>query len=257
MPASILPLHKVSVPKPSLVHGNFNSNNSSNPRLKKRKSLIRCNQRRTKQDYYQLLGVSVDSNVQEIKEAYRKLQKKHHPDIAGQEGNEYASMLNEAYRVLTRENFRRDYDDSGRVRVRRKDSVSDLGYSSWEGPKRPQALFVDENACIGCTECVHHASNTFMMDDVTGCARVKVQYGDDEQKIEVSVDSCPVNCIHWVDSEELPVLEFLIQPQPKEGHGLFGGGWERPANVFMAAKTFSKQLKQEATSNFTDRKSVV
>lgn len=27
--------------------------------------------------------------------------------------------------------------------------ITDLGYSSWKGPLRPQALFVDENACIG------------------------------------------------------------------------------------------------------------
>ena len=64
--------------------------------------------------------------------------------------------------------------------------------------------------------------------------------------MQVSVDSCPVNCIHWVDREELAVLEFLIQPQPKEGYGVFGGGWERPANVFMAAKAFNKQLKRQA-----------
>lgn len=37
-----------------------------------------------KEDYYKLLGISVDATSQEIKEAYRKLQKKHHPDIAGQ-----------------------------------------------------------------------------------------------------------------------------------------------------------------------------
>ncbi|KAG6725500.1 hypothetical protein I3842_02G035000 [Carya illinoinensis] len=84
------------------------------------------------------------------------------------------------------------------------------------------------------------------MNEALGCARVKVQYGDDDQNIEVSVDSCPVNYIHWVDREELAVLEFLIQPQPKEGYGVFGGGWERPANVFMAANSFSKQLKQQA-----------
>ena len=49
-----------------------------------------------------------------------------------------------------------------------------------------------------------------------------------------------------MDREELAILEFLIQPQPKEGYGVFGGGWERPANVFMAAKAFNKQLKQQA-----------
>ncbi|GKV07764.1 hypothetical protein SLEP1_g19488 [Rubroshorea leprosula] len=264
MLASMFPLYKVSVPKSCPFDGHFNSKKSSNPRLKHRTTLIRCCQqrvgerertrRRMKENYYELLGVSVDSNPQEIKEAYRKLQKKHHPDIAGQEGHEYTLLLNEAYGVLIREDLRRDYDASiGQVRFRRNVSASGLGYSSWRGPLRTQALFVDGNACIGCRECIHHASNTFVMDEATACARVKVQYGDDDQKIEVSVDSCPVNCIHWVDSEELPVLEFLIQPQPKEGHGVFGGGWERPTNVFMAAKAFAKQLKQEPASDFNQR----
>lgn len=61
----------------------------------------------------------------------------------------------------------------------------------------------------------------------------------------MSVESCPVNCIHWVDSEELGVLEYLIQPQPKMGYGIYGQGWERPANVFMAAKSFNKELMQQ------------
>lgn len=33
---------------------------------------------------------------------------------------------------------------------------------------------------------MHHASKTFVMDEELGCARVRVQYGDDEQKLEVS-----------------------------------------------------------------------
>ncbi|KAL6314007.1 hypothetical protein AAG906_011740 [Vitis piasezkii] len=242
-------LHHFSLPNSS----QFDIPNNLTTRWRHKFTSVRCSSRsdgqsaRTRKSYYELLGVSVDSNPQEIKEAYRKLQKKYHPDVAGQKGHEYSLMLNEAYRVLAREDLRREYDASiGKMRVGFGGIFSGMGYSSWKGPLRPQALFVDENKCIGCRECVHHAGNTFVMDDALGCARVKVQYGDDDKKIEVSVDSCPVNCIHWVDREELAILEFLIQPQPKEGYGVFGGGWERPANVFMAAKAFNKQLKQQA-----------
>ncbi|KAF8378256.1 hypothetical protein HHK36_029595 [Tetracentron sinense] len=243
------------------IHGSLrlrnmrNSSDSfSNSIWRQKSTVVRCCNRRGErartEDYYELLGVSADSSPREIKDAYRKLQKKYHPDIAGQRGHEYTIMLNEAYQVLVREDLRREYDASiGKVRGEFGRDFSGLAYSSWKGPLRSQALFVDENACIGCQECVHHASNTFMMDEVLGCARVKVQFGDKEERIQVSVDACPVNCIHWVEREELAVLEFLIRPQPREGYGLFGGGWERPANVFMAAKSFNKQLKHQDPQN--------
>ncbi|KAK8534060.1 hypothetical protein V6N12_047458 [Hibiscus sabdariffa] len=253
MIASGIPIYELPAPKGCNFHVKFNSSKSS-PRLGLKSSEIRCckNQKigeksksKSEKNYYQLLGIPFDSNTQQIKEAYRKLQKKYHPDIAGQQGHEYTLMLNEAYKVLIRDDRRKEYDASiGSMKA--KFGCKASGFSSWNGPLRPQALFVDANACIGCRECVHHAGNTFEMDEPDGCARVKVQYGDDDHKIDISVESCPVNCIHWVDSEELAVLEFLTQPQPKEGYGVFGGGWERPANVFMAAKAFGKQLKQQS-----------
>lgn len=71
---------------------------------------------------------------------------------------------------------------------------------------------------------------------------------------QVSVDSCPVNCIHWVDREELAVLEFLSRPQPVEAYGVFGGGWQRPSNVFKEAKFFQKQLKQRESDHANNQK---
>lgn len=57
-------------------------------------------------------------------------------------------MLNEAYEVLIKADLRRGYDASiGPMKAQFGKNVS--GYSSWKGHLRPQALFVDANACIG------------------------------------------------------------------------------------------------------------
>ncbi|KAL3526400.1 hypothetical protein ACH5RR_011056 [Cinchona calisaya] len=249
MLASLIPIHQ---PKFGQIHGPFISTmyiRRPQTQWKDKAATTRCSQRKmdggqgvNDKNYYELLGVSFDSTCKQIKEAYRKLQKKYHPDIAGQKGHDRTLLLNEAYKVLMSRDTRRQYDASiGRFQNWFGKNTSSFGYSMWNGPLRPQALFVDQNACVGCRECVHHASSTFVMDETVGCARVKVQYGDAEAEIQVSVDSCPVNCIYWVDAEELQVLEYLSQPQPKEGYGIFGQGWERPANVFVAAKAFKKQ----------------
>ncbi|KAJ3686846.1 hypothetical protein LUZ61_016010 [Rhynchospora tenuis] len=201
-------------------------------------------------NYYEVLGVGVDSSAQEIKEAYRSLQKQHHPDIAGDQGHEYTLLLNEAYRKLIRmkQNISKKQAGFGG-----NYNYNGDGYSRWNGPIRSQALFVDENKCIGCRECVHYASKTFTMDEALGCARVKVQFGDYDNNIEVAVESCPVNCIHWVGSDELPLLEFVVRPQPKQAFGIFGGGWERPPDIFAAARNLQKKLKhQKEMQNFSD-----
>lgn len=208
---------------------------------------------RTRDYYYQVLGIAIQSTPQQIKEAYRKLQKQHHPDIAGYkvhpfpsssclpfallffrsslllpfivrvcvprktaaagfiwaasniksvrfseakknrrfwdlnvQGHDYTLLLNEAYKVLMRDvSSSRHADGRGRSRVGSGAGYTGDGYSSWEGPVRSQALFVDENKCIGCRECVHHAARTFAMDDVLGSAHVEVQFGDLEQQIQV------------------------------------------------------------------------
>lgn len=63
------------------------------------------------------------------------------------QGHESSVMLNKAYQVLVRDELRKEYDKSiGRVRVGIEKST--LG-SVWKEPLRPQALFIDENACVG------------------------------------------------------------------------------------------------------------
>jgi DnaJ-class molecular chaperone len=70
-----------------------------------------------KQDYYDVLGVSRNATDAEIKRAYRKLAKQHHPDQ--NKGNPASEAkfkeVQEAYSVLSDKNKRAQYDQFGHV----------------------------------------------------------------------------------------------------------------------------------------------
>ena len=65
----------------------------------------------TTPDYYKTLGVSRTATPEEIKKAYRKLARKHHPDAGGDEAK--FKEINEAYEVLSDEKKRQLYDEYG------------------------------------------------------------------------------------------------------------------------------------------------
>ncbi|EOD25956.1 hypothetical protein EMIHUDRAFT_58679, partial [Emiliania huxleyi CCMP1516] len=75
-------------------------------------------------------------------------------------------------------------------------------------PVLARMTYVDEETCIGCKNCALVARNTFVMnDDFAGKARVFSQGGDSEDLIDEAIDTCPVNCIHYVSFEDLVTLE--------------------------------------------------
>lgn len=62
-------------------------------------------------DFYELLGISMDSTKQEIKTAYREMVKKYHPDInKSEDANKIIRSLNEAKEVLLDDEKRKEYD---------------------------------------------------------------------------------------------------------------------------------------------------
>ncbi|MEM7758602.1 MAG: ferredoxin [Cyanobacteria bacterium P01_A01_bin.40] len=75
------------------------------------------------------------------------------------------------------------------------------------GVWRQKGVYVDENICIGCKHCTHVAANTFYIEPDHGRARVFDQNGNTEELIEEAIDTCPVNCIHWLDYSELHQME--------------------------------------------------
>ena len=78
------------------------------------------------------------------------------------------------------------------------------------GELKEKAIWVDEARCIGCQYCVHVASNTFVVDEDLGRARVIRQNGDDLETVQEAVDTCPVDCMHWVDFEDLEKLDASL-----------------------------------------------
>ncbi|WP_375511548.1 ferredoxin [uncultured Nostoc sp.] len=75
------------------------------------------------------------------------------------------------------------------------------------GLLRQNGVYVDEITCIGCKHCAHVARNTFYIEPDYGRSRVVRQDGDAEEIIQEAIDTCPVDCIHWVDYTELKKLE--------------------------------------------------
>jgi molecular chaperone DnaJ len=67
-----------------------------------------------KRDYYEVLGVSKNATPEDIKKAFRRLAKEHHPDRNHEDGSaERFKEINEAYEVLSDEGKRNTYDRFG------------------------------------------------------------------------------------------------------------------------------------------------
>lgn len=67
-------------------------------------------------DYYKILGVNRNASADEIKKAYRKLARKHHPDLNpnNPEAGKLFQQINEANEVLSDPENRKKYDQYGK-----------------------------------------------------------------------------------------------------------------------------------------------
>jgi curved DNA-binding protein len=93
-------------------------------------------------DYYKILGINKNASEEDIKKAYRKLARKHHPDLNpnDKEANKKFQQINEANEVLSDPEKRKKYDQYGKdwqhadqfeqaKQQRQQHSQSDGGYN--------------------------------------------------------------------------------------------------------------------------------
>ena len=84
----------------------------------------------TKRDYYEILGVSKGTPVDDIKKTYRKLAMKYHPDRAApekrKESEEKFKEISEAYAVLSDDKKRSQYDQFGHAGINNQYSSEDI-----------------------------------------------------------------------------------------------------------------------------------
>eukprot|EP00877_Chromochloris_zofingiensis_P008151 jgi/Chrzof1/358/Cz01g13010.t1 len=209
-------------------------------------------------DYYEVLGVDDDATSHEIKKAYRSLAKECHPDFLGDKGHNICVLLNEAYEVLMDATARMKYN--ARLETALADDEDDYTgqpLSKWAPTACPslskapslqenRAVFVDENTCIGCKQCVWHAPATFRIEAEYGRSRVFGQWLNTEDDLQAAIDSCPVSCIYWVKHEELPALEYVMQNRVERLNvGVMMAGQGMVADVFSATASFMKERRRK------------
>src|SRR3989344_2295842 len=88
-------------------------------------------------DYYDVLGVSKNATDDQIKQAYRKLAREHHPDMV-KDGDKTAAEarfkeINEAYQVLSDSQKRKMYDQYGSAAFAQGAGAGGQGFGGSQG----------------------------------------------------------------------------------------------------------------------------
>jgi curved DNA-binding protein len=158
-------------------------------------------------DYYKMLGVSRSASAKEIKAAYRKLARKHHPDVNPGDKQSEARFkeINEAYEVLSDADKRKRYDQLGSDWA----SYERAGPQGWPGGMRVEVSDFPDQDLGGFSE--------FFRTFFGGGGASRTRYGtgfpdmeealppqsiDLEQEVELSLEDVLKGARHSVDVGE-------------------------------------------------------
>lgn len=100
-----------------------------------------------RKNYYEILGVTPDSDVQDVKFAYRKLARKYHPDVnkAPESAQKFKDVL-EAYEVLSDEKKRKQYDMlNGFYKTPKQKVKSESAKNEYKKSEQAKSSTINEN----------------------------------------------------------------------------------------------------------------
>ena len=121
-----------------------------------------------KRDYYEVLGIGRKASEQEIKQAYRRLARRYHPDLnPGDKGAEAKfKEMNEAYEVLSDQEKRKKYDQYGEMWAH-ADQFAGAGAGGgprWQHQGAPAQTFEWEDMARGGGVDMGGVFDTFFQD---------------------------------------------------------------------------------------------
>jgi len=96
-------------------------------------------------DFYEILGVKKDAATDAIKKAYRKLARKHHPDLnpGDKSAEKKFKEINEAYEVLSDSKKRTEYDQYGKTAFDGGHGFEGFGAGNFGGGGASADMFSD------------------------------------------------------------------------------------------------------------------
>ncbi len=155
-------------------------------------------------DYYKILGVERKASEDEIRKAYRKLAKQHHPDYNpnNKQAEERFKEINEAYEVLSDAKKRSDYDRLGSEysNWQRRGNPGDFNWDQYGGfPGGARVDYNDLNEMFGGGGFSDFFQTIFGMGGARQSPRAQMQ--GYQQELEISLEEAYKGTTRLIESE--------------------------------------------------------